>query len=752
MHHLPELIRDLGLILIIAGITTLLFKYLRQPVVLGYILAGFLVSPSFNWLPTVADVEDIRIWAEIGVIFLLFTLGLEFSFKKLLSTGGSSSITAITEIVFMLFLGYSTGQLLGWNRMDSIFLGGILSVSSTTIIIRAFEELGVKNKKYAKLVFGVLIIEDIVAIILMVMLSTIAVSRQFEGITMLMSILKLAFFLVLWFVAGIFFLPTFFRRVQRYLSDETMLIVSVGLCLLMVILASYAGFSPALGAFIMGSILAETTNAQKIEHIVEPVKNLFAAVFFISVGMLIDPVMLATYALPIFLITVITIFGKLFSTAAGALISGQPLKTALHAGMSMAQIGEFSFIIATLGLSLGVTSEFLYPIAVSVSAVTTFTTPYLIRTAGPLYQWFDRSLPNSWKKALDRYSTGTQNIQNANDWQVAIRAFLAHVILFSIIILGIIALFPYYLKPLIYTYLGNGDYGNIIAATVCLVLISPFLWALVTRKFHTQAFANLWANRRHRAPLIFFRVIRGALAIVYVGILLMSFFSLYIALAGLALLIAVALLFNKAIHSYYIQLENRFFYNYYDRERTEASVGRYELAPWDAHIGQFEVPIGSPVTNMTMEELGLRERLGVNVAMIRRGAYTITVPGRYEKVYPGDILFVIGTDEQLDLFKKYLEPVGDIPVRTEAPAKGGNEIVLKKVRVTADSFMNGKTIRECGVREQTKALVVGIERNGRRILNPESNLILKSGDILWMVGDAILLDKLVRDLRQPRPG
>ncbi len=749
MNHLPDLIKDLGLILIIAGITTLLFKRLKQPVVLGYILAGFLVSPNFHLLPTVADPADIRIWAEIGVIFLLFTLGLEFSFKKLLSTGGSSSITAITEVCFMLLLGFGAGQMMGWNLMDSIFLGGILCVSSTTIIIRAFEELGVKNKKYAKLVFGVLIIEDIVAVVLMVMLSTIAVSRQFEGITMLTSILKLSFFLLLWFVAGIFFLPTFFRKVQKYLSDETMLIVSVGLCLLMVILASLAGFSPALGAFIMGSILAETTNAQRIEHIVEPVKNLFAAVFFISVGMLIDPKMLAEYAIPIVVITLITIFGKFFSTGLGAILSGQPLKTSIHAGMSMAQIGEFSFIIATLGLNLGVTSHFLYPVAVSVSAVTTFTTPYLIKSAGPFYGWVDRVLPLRWKKTLERYSLGTQNISQANDWQIAIRAFLSHVILFSIIILGIIGIFPVYLKPMVYEYIGNGQSGNIIAAVLCLLFISPFLWALITRKFHTQAFANLWANRRHRAPLIFFRVIRGGLAILYVSILLLNFFSLYIAIAGLVVLIAIGLAFNKRIHSYYIQLENRFFLNFYDRERTEATIGRYELAPWDAHITQFEVPTGSPVTGMTMEEMALRERLGVNVAMIKRGKYTITTPSRYEKVYPGDLLFVIGTDEQLDQFRKHIEPVNGIEAALQN-TYSGEEMVLKKIRVIRGSFLSDKTIRESGIREKSNGLVVGVERNHRRILNPESNLILKDGDILWVVGDATLLDRIIKELRQPK--
>ena len=359
MIHLPVLIADLGLILAAAGVTTLLFKKIKQPLVLGYILAGVLVGPYIDFMPTVTDHKSITIWAEIGVIFLLFSLGLEFSFKKLVKVGGSASITAIVEVVFMLLIGFGVGKMLGWSTMDSIFLGGILSVSSTTIIIRAFEELGVKHKKFAGLVFGVLIVEDLVAILLLVLLSTLAVSQQFAGTEMLISILKLAFFLVLWFLGGIFLIPTFLKATKKLMNDETMLIVSLALCLVMVLLAVKVGFSPALGAFIMGSILAETTQAEKIEHLTKSVKDLFAAIFFVSVGMLIDPSILLEYALPIVAVTLATVLGKLISSTLGALLSGQPLKTSVQAGMSLAQIGEFSFIIATLGLTLKVTSDFL---------------------------------------------------------------------------------------------------------------------------------------------------------------------------------------------------------------------------------------------------------------------------------------------------------------------------------------------------------------------------------------------------------
>jgi CPA2 family monovalent cation:H+ antiporter-2 len=745
MNHLPELIRDLGLILIIAGITTLLFKKLRQPVVLGYLLAGLLVSPNFAFFPTVSDTKDIELWAEIGVIFLLFNLGLEFSFKKLINIGGAASITAFTEVSAMLVIGFLLGQVLGWKMMDCIFLGGILCISSTTIIFRAFDELGVKGKRFAQLVFGVLVIEDLVAVVLLVLLSTIALSRQFAGTEMLISLAKLSFFLLLWFVAGIFFIPTLLRKVQRFMSDETMLIVSIGLCLLMVILATQAGFSPALGAFIMGSILAETAQAERIERIIKPVKDLFGAVFFVSVGMLIDPRILIDYAGPILLITVVFIFFKTFHVTVGALIAGQPLKTALHAGMSQAQIGEFSFIIATLGLTLNVTSHFLYPIAVAVSALTTYTTPYMIRAAGPFYGWVEGHLPVRWKKTLTRYSAGTQAITQVNDWQLAIRAFFAHVLIFSIICLGIIFLFSTYVRTFVNGNITNGFTGNIITSVACLVVLSPFLWALVTRKFQTQAFANLWANRRQRGPLVFLRVIRGVLAATYIGIFLISFFSFSVAAVGVVLLVGFGIVFNQRIHAFYIQLEDRFFYNFHDRERLAAIQSRHELAPWDAHIAQFMLPMGSPVTGMSLEEMSLRERFGINIAMIKRGTYTISAPSRYERVYPGDVVFVIGSDEQLDQFKKHIEPI-DGRSADAADGIGGEELVLKKLKVIRDSFLFDRTLRESGIREKTNGLVVGIERNNRRMLNPESNLILKDGDVLWIVGDGRLIDSIKKEI------
>jgi CPA2 family monovalent cation:H+ antiporter-2 len=421
MLHLPELIKDLALILGAAGIITLLFKWLKQPLVLGYILAGFFVGPHFHLFPTITDRQNINTWGEIGVIFLLFGLGLEFSFKKLVKVGGTATITALSGVTGTIAVGYLIGYVLGWQFMDRLFLGGILGIASTTIIIRAFDELNVKTKKFAQVVMGVLVIEDLVAVVLLVLLSTVAVSQQFSGKEMIFSVVKLGFFLILWFLSGIFFIPTFLKKTGKFMNDETTLIISLALCFLMVFLASQAGFSSALGAFIMGSILAETVKGIKIEHLLQPVKNLFGAIFFVSVGMLIDPAMLVLHALPIIIGTLVLVIGKPIFVVIGALLSGQPLKTSVRTGMSLSQIGEFSFIIATLGLSLKVTSAFLYPIAVAISVVTSFTTPYMIRASEPFYSFLERTLPAKWQTGIKQYSSAAQSIAVVCDWGLILK-------------------------------------------------------------------------------------------------------------------------------------------------------------------------------------------------------------------------------------------------------------------------------------------------------------------------------------------
>lgn len=735
-HHLQPLITDLGLILMTAGVAVLLFKKIKQPLVLGYLIAGFLAGSNFDFFPSITDHKSVEVWAEIGVIFLLFSLGLEFSFKKLMKVGGTASITAITQIVCMVFIGFSVGHWMGWNTMDSIFLGATLSISSTTIILRAFDELGVKGKKFAGIVFGALIVEDIVAIIMMVLLSTIAVSQQFSGVELIQSVLKLVFFLTLWFIGGIFFVPTLLKKAKNLLTDEMMLIISIALCLLMVMLAANVGFSPALGAFIMGSIIAETTQAEKIEHLIKPVKDLFGAVFFVSVGMLINIDTLVEYALPVVIITLVTVFGKAFSSTLGALLSGQPLKQSVQTGMSLAQIGEFSFIIATLGMTLGVISDFLYPIVVAVSAITTFTTPFLIKFSTDFSDKLEKTLPVKWVKAIDKYSTNTEAIKSVSDWQMVLRANMTQIMIHSVIIVAVILLSSEYILPLVET----SQFGNAIAALITLVILSPFFWALSLRRVAVKQSQILMKERKYRGPIIMIVLLRMLLTLFYLGFMLNTFFSPEIALIALVIAVAVYFIFPKKLNGQYHKIESHFISNLNAREIVKAGRSRQDLTPWDGHMTTFDIAKESNIAGKTLAELELREQMGINIAFIRRGEVMINIPGRNERLFPGDEICVIGTDNQVQEFKAYLDRH-----EIEIPEKvAETDIILKQIELKNEEFI-GKSIRESQIREKTKGLVVGIERNRKRILNPESHLILEQYDILWVVGSKKLLASFFKD-------
>lgn len=725
MIHLPALISDLTLILGSAAIITLLFKKLKQPVVLGYIIAGLLVGPHFKLFPTIVELESIKTWADIGVIFLLFGLGLEFSFKKLLKVGSVALVTAIAGVGLTMLLGFTVAKLLGWNNMDSLFLGGILAIASTTIIIRAFDELGVKTKKYTGIVMGVLVVEDLVAVVLMVVLSTVAVSRSFAGAEMISSVLKLVFFLILWFVSGIFFLPTLLKRLHTLMSEETLLIVSLALCFLMVALATKAGFSPALGAFIMGSILAETTKAEKIEHLVKSVKNLFGAIFFVSVGMLLDPHMLGQYAIPILSATLVLLFGKPVFVALGALSTGQPLKIAVQSGMSLSQIGEFSFIIATLGLSLHVTSDFLYPVAVAVSVLTTFTTPFMIRYSDNVYRKIDQWLPLKWKERLTEYSISTHQVKEASDWRLLLRFYFINIVIFSVIIITIIWFSTEYLPPLFLSF----RWGKITAAFVSLVLTAPFLWALAFRRTHNKAaYANVWSTPGLQGPLITLLLSRVLLAIFYMGFLFDRLFSPWVTAVGVIIVCSLLLVFYKRIRSFYGKIEQRFLTNLNEREEQESKA--HSLAPWDTHIATIELNALSKYVGKTLQESKIREEFGVNIAVIERGPLVLNVPGREERLYPNDVLSVIGTDEELKAFKDYVESTAsdtqDRSVR--------HKVALHHFTIGKQSVLLNKSIRNSSIRETTKGLVVGIERKGKHLLNPESQQVFELHDVVWIVG------------------
>lgn len=740
MSHLTPLISDLALILICAGITTLIFKKLKQPLVLGYIVAGFLCSPHFQFTPSVADEVNMQIWSEIGVIFLLFALGLDFSFKKMLKSGSSTVIAACTIIFCMILIGMFVGWLFGWKQMDCMFLGGMLAMSSTTIIYKAFDDMGLRQQRFAGIVLSILVLEDILAIVLMVMLTTLAVSKNFEGGEMAYSIVKLVFFLVLWFVVGIYLIPLFLRRVRRLMSNETLLIVSLALCFGMVVLAAKVGFSPAFGAFVMGSILSETIDSERIEHLVNPVKDLFGAIFFVSVGMMVDPAMIVEYIGPIIVIVLAILVGQTVFGTGGVLLSGQPLKIAVQCGFSLTQIGEFAFIIASLGVSLNVTSHFLYPIVVAVSVITTFFTPYMIRLSGPAYRLVDAHLPRFWKELLRRYSAGTSTVNHQNNWKKLLTAILRIVLVYSVLCVAVMVLSFNLFLPLLVSALGD-FWGKVAGAAVTIVLVAPFLRAMIMKKNHSIEFKALWAdNRYNHAPLISVILLRIILGIGFVVYIVEYLFQTSTALVvGIALVLVVLMIFSRFLKKQSIGLERTFVQNLRSKDVHKVYLGEKRpeyagrLLDRDLHLSDFTVPADSLWGGKTLKELDLGKKYGVHVASIIRGKHRLNIPGGENRIYPGDTLQVIGTDDQLSVFAAQAEKISDYHSDDDFEKR---EMYLKQFVIVAGSPFCKRTIRECGVRNKYHCLVVGIElTTGDSLHKPDVNLPLNEGDILWVVGE-----------------
>lgn len=739
MSEIPSLISDLAVILISAGLVTLLFKKLKQPVVLGYIVAGILAGPSIEEIPTVTNVESIRIWADIGVVFLLFALGLDFSFKKLMKVGGTAVIGAITVVIGMMTLGYITGLSLGWGHMNSIFLGGMLSMSSTTIIFKAFDDMGLRNQRFAGVVFGILVVEDLFAVLLMVLLSTLAVSKHVEGIELLNSVIKLGIFLLFCFVIGIYLIPSFLKKAKTFLNDETLLIVSIGLCLGMVMIATKAGFSAALGAFVMGSILAETIEAEHIEHLIKPVKDLFGAIFFVSVGMMIDPVLLWQYKIPILILTSVVMVGQICFASFGVLLSGQPVKIAIQSGFSLAQIGEFAFIIASLGLTLGVTDNYLYPIVVAVSVITTFFTPYMIRLAEPGYKLAERIIPQSWMRFLERYSSGSNTIRQKSTWNKLLKSLMRIVGTYTAVTLVLIFLWLQFITPFILKEL-PGLNGEILALVSILILIAPMLRAIIMKKNHSAEFEQLWLdNKYNRGSLVSLIILRIILCIGLVMLpvahLLNLALGIMLAIAGTVIAIII---FSQQLKKQSILMERHFFSNLtareLDQERKAPITQRFanHMLERDLHLADFEVKQNSPSMGRTLKDLNFRQKCNVNIVTIIRGEKRINIPGGDERLYPFDKLIVVGADNDLDHFRKYLE---ERYRQVETEHEKREEVNMEQFIISEGSRLIGHTLLESGIRDKSGCLVIGIERGNSSIKNPPPTTIFEEGDIVWIVGE-----------------
>lgn len=740
MSHLPTLIADLALILISASIITLLFKWLKQPLVLGYIVAGLLAGPYVHIFPTVGDIANINIWAEIGVVFLLFALGLEFSFKKLINVGSTAFITATTEVISMLLIGYMVGYLLGWGTMNSIFLGGMLSMSSTTIIIKAFDDLGLRSQRFTGIVFGTLVVEDLIAILMMVLLSTMAVSKDFVGEELLVSVLKVVFFLILWFLIGIFILPAFLKKAKKLMNNEILLIVSLGLCLGMVVLATYTGFSAALGAFIMGSILAETVEAEHIEHIIQPVKDLFGAIFFVSVGMLVNPAVLVEYAWPVIIITLVTIIGKAIFSSLGVLLSGESLNISIKSGFSLAQIGEFAFIIAGLGVSLKVLDPFISPIIVAVSVITTFTTPYFIRLANPFAEWLYKVLPPKVQEMLARYASGKKTVNHDSDWKKLLKNIVGRVIIYSVLLTAIWLLSVKTLYPAVSElFTPVTIWVNLAMCLATLLLMTPFLWALISNKYNSSAiFLKLWEDENYNhgrlVALVLFRV---SVAIFFISAVVISYFHLNI---GIGVVIAVAvvalILILREDLTQYSRLETHFLTNLNLREEVAKkhhplkTSFNSEFNNKDIELTSVFVSPYSRYIGKSLGELSFRQKFGVNVVAIVRGDLKIYIPKSSERIYPQDKLAVVGTDRQLQKFRDEIENPQGVPDTEEIH----QEMNLHSFTVSEAFHFLDKSIVQSRLGEKYDSIVVAIERNGELVpLDKDTTFLL--GDLVWFVGE-----------------
>ncbi len=742
MAEIPYLVKDLALILMVAGIVTIIFKKLKQPLVLGYIVAGFLVSPHMPYTVSVMDETDIKTWADIGVIFTLFSLGLDFSFKKIVKMGASPIIATVVIVFCMMMLGMTVGHGFGWGKMDCIFLGGMLAMSSTTIIYKAFDDMGLRQQKFAGMVMSVLILEDILAIVMMVMLSAIAGGNNPDGEQMLGSVIKIAFFLVLWFIVGIFAIPLFLRSVRKLINNETLLIVALGLCCGMAVLSTKVGFSSAFGAFVMGSILAETIEAEKIIKLVEPVKNLFGAIFFVSVGMLVDPKILVEYAVPILALVCTILVGQAVLGTFGFMLGGESLKSAMRCGFSMAQIGEFSFIIASLGLALGVISDFLYPVVVAVSVITTFLTPYMIRLATPTYQVMEKHLPDKLINILNHFAMSHPSTTQQSKWKSLIKQMLINTTAYSILSAAVIALMFTFVLPFTRNLFPGWKlhwYANAITGLLTVIMIAPFLRAIVMKKNHSNEWKRLWVESSiNRIPLLFTIVVRFMIALAFVfyicNYLTRFTNALMICIGAVVVLLMIA---SRHTKKRSIRMERLFIHNLRSRDIMAQVNGEkkplYEghLLDRDIHISEFEVPVDSTWGGKSLKDLHLRQRFGIDMSSIMRGSQRLNIPNGDTVIFPGDKLQVIGNDDQLQKFANSLSNEL-VPEDLEIEKR---EMKLRQLIISSKSEFCGKSLIESGIRDKYNCMVVGLEEGQENLTKIAPTRIFEKGDILWIVGE-----------------
>ena len=733
---ISSLISDLALILVLGAVATVVFKMLKQPVVLGYIVAGFLASPHFALLPSVAGEANIEFWAQIGIIVLLFSLGLEFSFKKLIDVGGSAIVTALIIVLGMMSLGFVVGKFLGYGLVNSIFLGGMISMSSTTIIIKALTDLNMRQRRFVPMTFAVLIVEDLFAVVMMVILSSIALNNSVKGGEMVASILKLSFFLIIWFTVGIFMIPTLFKRFRRYISDEQMLIIAIGLCFAMVLFSIQSGFSAALGAFVMGSILAGTSEAERIERLISPVKDLFGAVFFISVGMMVNLAVMTQHWSVIALLAVVVIVGMIVFGTFGMIATGQPLKLAMESGFSLTQIGEFSFIIATLGTSLGVLDKSIYPIIVAVSVITTFTTPFFIKQAVPCYNALYKILPKSWTRLLNGYSQNaneTESSETRQLWGTIVSRYLIRLLIYSVVIIALIALCRTYLMPWLLQLIGNNAWGRLACVASTMAIVGPFIVSIIlpTVKRSEQQRLFETSGSVSYVPIVLMTITSAFLSIAFVTSILHGVYSSAVSVIVGLLLVGAGIVLIATVPSplrhRVANIEKRFINNINERENRR--TGHEHNLVSDLQLAYMKVGHDSPFVGDRLRNLDLRTRYGVNLVNIQRAGKQHPVPTGDMRLFPGDVLGVIGTEEQIQRLLPLVEAQND---SGETP---NLDVKFLHFAIGEHSPIIGISLENTRLREDYGALLVAVQRGEDNYITPTPDLTFHTGDILWIVGD-----------------
>ena len=736
-----NLVRDLAVILVSAGVFTIISKALKQPLVLGYIIAGFLVGPHISWFPGITSEETVHQWSEIGIIFLMFGLGLEFSFKKLLKVGSSALVTAGSKFLGVFVLGFVAGQAMGWTAMESIFLGGLLSMSSTMVVLKSYDDMKLKDKPWAGMVFGTLVVEDLIAILLMVLLSTMAVSNRFAGGEMLFNLVKLAFFLILWFLVGIYMIPTVLKHARRFLSDEILLVVSIGLCFGMVALAETVGFSSALGAFVMGSILAETVESEHIERLVSPIKDLFGAIFFVSVGMMVAPAAIAEHWLTILIIALIVVLSHILFAGAGILMTGGGLRNAVNTGFSLAQLGEFGFIIAGVGVSLGVMREFIYPVIIAVSVLTTFTTPYMIKLAGPACNWLMRVLPDRWIVRLDApEQNGRTSAAEQSEWKKLLKAYFLRILLYGVILLAIMIGSKQFLEPLATRLFPSWSpfLHNLVVVVVTLLVMAPFLYGLAisSGSINASAAKLLKEKSANKWPIAGLVLTRSFLAISMILSVIASHFHLagwavvLILLGGVAFIITA----RRTMHRY-SALEERFLSNLNEKEEAEkrrrpvTTSVRSKMAGYDVHLELLEVSPDSAFAGKALRDIPFRAETGANIIKIQRGSQSINIPSGEVQVFPYDSLLAVGTTEQIERLRTMLEASAVQAAPGSAP-----EFEVQSFTLSDDSYLTGQTLRSTNMRDY-RCMVISVLHGSQFITNPRPDYKFESGDVVWIAGE-----------------